>query len=150
MARPNPSIDEVEMAAVRKRLTTAGLGLWQEAEASAGLAADAAPTRHAQAIASVEASATPAETELVERIQAMLRTRFRFTPDDVAAYLTEAGVVRSGPQAGNIRRRLASRIINPGKGKWWTKVDEVMTKDTIRSGRRVSVWQVIQFPAEGT
>lgn len=44
--KPNPSFDEVEMAAVRKRLTTAGLGLWQEAEASAGLAADAGPTRH--------------------------------------------------------------------------------------------------------
>lgn len=133
--KPNPSIDETEMAAVRKQPPAFGLFAAPE------------ETRHAQAIASVEASATPAETELVERIQAMLRTRFRFTPDDVAAYLTEAGVVRSGPQAGNIRRRLASRIINPGKGKWWTKVDEVMTKDTIRSGRRVSVWQVIQFPA---
>lgn len=145
--KPNPNLDDVELAAVRKRLTTAGLGLWQEAEASAGLAMDG-ETRHETAIASVEASATPNETALVERIQAMLRTRFRFTPDDVAAYLTEAGIVRSGPQAGNIRRRLASRIINPGKGKWWTKVDEVMTKDTIRSGRRVSVWQVVQFPAQ--
>lgn len=65
--RRRHGFDEVEMAAVRKRLTTAGLGLWQEAEASAGLAADAEPTRHAQAIASVEASATPAETAIVDR-----------------------------------------------------------------------------------
>ena len=135
MARPNPNLDDVELAAVRKQPPAFGLFVAPE------------ETRHAKAIASTEASATPNETELVERIQAMLRTRFRFTPDDVAAYLTEAGIVRSGPQAGNIRRRLASRIINPGKGKWWTKVDEVMTKDTIRSGRRVSVWQVIHFPA---
>ena len=134
--KPNPNLDETEMAAVRKQPPAFGLFAPEPTE----------PMRHAQAIASTEASATPNETELVERIQAMLRTRFRFTPDDVAAYLTEAGIVRSGPQAGNIRRRLASRIINPGKGKWWTKVDDVMTKDTIRSGRRVSVWQVIHFP----
>lgn len=133
--RRRHGFDEVEMAAVRKQPPAFGLFAAPE------------ETRHAQAIASVEASATPAETELVERIQAMLRTRFRFTPDDVAAYLTEAGVVRSGPQAGNIRRRLASRIINPGKGKWWVSVGKTMTKDAVRSGREITVWQVIQFPA---
>ena len=131
-----PAPDSTELDAQRRARTTEGLGLFAPAE----------PERHEVAIKSAEDSATPGETQLVERIQSMLRTRFRFTADDVAMYLTQAGVPRSGPQAGNVRRRLASRIVNPGKGRWWTKVDEVMTGDAVRSGRRIAVWQVIQFP----
>lgn len=126
-----------EMDAIRKRAPT-DLPLFAPPE----------PERHVAAQRSVEASATPHETRIVEAVQSMLRTRFRFTADDVAQYLTEAGVPRTGPQAGAIRRRFASRIVNPGKGKWWTKVDEVMTTDGVRSGRKVALWQVIHFPLD--
>lgn len=143
--------DATELDAIRRRAPIGGL--FGEAEASATLDAatpeEGARTvsrRHDAAIESVEQSATPHETAIVERIQSMLRTRFRFTADDVATYLTEAGVPRTGPQAGNVRRRLASRIINGGKGKWWAVAGDTMTGDKVRSGRRIAIWQVIQFP----
>jgi hypothetical protein len=136
--------DAEELALSRKANAVAGLPMFSAADASEAMARDV--DRLDAAIKSVEASATPEETRIVEEIQAHLRGRFRFTSDDVAALLTAHGVPRTGPQAGNIRRRFASRVINSGKGKWWTVVDEMMTKDAVRSGRRVAVWQVIQFP----
>ncbi len=135
--KPNPSIDETEMAAVRKRLTTAGLGLWQEAEASAGLAADAEPTRHAQAIASVEASATPNETRIVERVIAEMRALGTFTADDVSRALDREGVA----DTQDTRRRYASRVTSGIRNK--VSRGKVMTTLGKRSGREITRWQIV-------
>ena len=132
--KPNPSIDETEMAAVRKRLTTAGLGLWQEAEASAGLAHDG-ETRHAQAIASTEASATPNETRIVERVQARLRAMDLWSADDVRDFLTEEGV----PDTLAIRRRYASRCVNGIRAK--RSAGKTYTRHGSRSGRLIELWE---------
>ena len=133
-----PAPDEVELAAHRRARTTEGLGLFADPTP------DAVASRHERAIASVEQSGTPNETAIVIRIQAELRTRATFTSDDVAKLLTQAGVPRRGPGAGDIRRRYASRIVNGGRTAGdWRPSGKVMTKDNVRSGREISLWQVI-------
>ncbi len=131
--KPNPNLDDVELASVRKRLTTAGLGLWQEAEASAGLALDG-ETRLSVAIRSVEQTATAGERELVAGIHATLREMPSFDADDVRDLLNVAGV----PDVLTTRRRLASMCVNglPGKRKLGTR----MTRHATRSGRPITVW----------
>lgn len=133
--------DAAELALHRRARGTAGLALFDAVDESE------ATGRHALAIQSVEDSATAREDALVADIQAMLRTRFRFTADDVAELLDAAGVASEGPGALGIRRRVASRCINGGRGKWWNPDGTTMTTLARRSGRPVTVWQVIQFPA---
>ena len=123
-----------ELAAQRRARTTEGLGLFADPTP------DAVASRHERAIASVEQSATASETAIVIRIQAELRTRATFTSDDVAKLLTQAGV----PRTLEIRRRYASRIVSGGRTAGdWKPVGKVMTKDRVRSGREISLWQVI-------
>jgi hypothetical protein len=135
--------DSTELDAYRRARGTAGLSLFDAVD-------EAEPTtRHAAAIASAEASALPGETALVERIQAMLRERHTFTTDTVSDYLDSAGVEASGPLALNRRRRLASRILNPGiRLQWWRITGQQMTTRKLRSGRKISVYAVT--PTEGT
>jgi hypothetical protein len=135
--------DSTELDAYRRARGTAGLGLFDAVD-------EAEPTtRHAAAIASAEASALPGETALVERIQAMLRERHTFTTDTVSDYLDSAGVESSGPLALNRRRRLASRILNPGaRLGWWRITGKQMTTRKLRSGRAISVYTVTHL--EGT
>jgi hypothetical protein len=136
MKRGEP--EDPELAAQRRARTTEGLGLFADPTP------DAVASRHVAAIASVEQSGTPNETAIVIRIQAELRTRATFTADDVAALLTEAGVPRRGPGAGDIRRRYASRIVSGGRTAGdWKPVGKVMTKDNVRSGREITRWKVI-------
>ena len=130
--------DERELDLQRRANTTTGLDLWN---------AEAEPTdRLRAALASAEGSGTATEDRLVAEIQAMLRTRYRWSVDDIAELLDAAGVAKDGPGALGIRRRYASRIVNAGVGKWWTKCGEMMTARTNRSGRKVAIWQTIQFP----
>jgi hypothetical protein len=142
--------DATELAAYRRARGVQGLSLFDTAAADADAINEAEPTaRHAAAIASAEASALPGETALVERIQAMLRERHTFTTDTVSDYLDSAGVEASGPLALNRRRRLASRILNPGiRLQWWRITGQQMTTRKVRSGRKISVYAVT--PTEGT
>ena len=135
--------DETELAAVRKRLTTAGLGLWQEAEASAGLAMDGEP-RHAKAIASTEASATPNETRIVERVIAEMRALGTFTADDVSRALDREGVA----DTLDTRRRYSSRVTNGIRNK--VSRGKVMTTLGKRSGREVTIWEIVPDAAIDT
>lgn len=131
--------DTTELAAMRRHRTTEGLGLWADAASE--------PTeRHVAAIASVEASGLPGETAIVERVQAAIVGRGRGTrlnADLVAVLLTEEGVPREGAAGQSVRRRLASRVINSGRGKLWTKVGRGMTTDNVRSGREIAEWEVL-------
>lgn len=131
--KPNPSIDETEMAAVRKQPPAFGLFAAPEALAHATSNIVLAP-RHVTAIKTVEQTATAGERELVERIHANLRQMPSWDADDVRDFLNEEGV----PDVLTTRRRLASMCVNGLHGK--RKLGTRMTRHSARSGRPITVW----------
>lgn len=134
--------DETELDAIRRRAPIGGL--FGEAEASATLDAatpeEGARTvsrRHEAAINSVEQSATPHETAIVERVQARLRAMEVWSADDVRDFLTEEGV----PDTLAIRRRYASRCVNGIRAK--RSAGKTYTRHGSRSGRLIELWENI-------
>lgn len=119
--------DDTELAAQRRARTTEGLGLFAPPE----------PERHEAAQRSVEASATPHETRIVERVKALMVARGQFSADDVSRALDDEGV----PETLEIRRRYASRVTNGIRNKVAT--GKVMTTLGKRSGREVTMWLII-------
>lgn len=73
---------------------------------------------------------------LVERVTDALLALPTFTADDVAAELDRAGV----PTDLATRRRLASVVVNRGKGKLWDAAGYERSHDPRRNSRPILRW----------